>query len=143
MSGALGSFKGQKMDGASSHLPPLRPLKGGCAQGLILDCAGKTAIIPGRKPLGIVVPPDAKVVRLVESQSGHLLLPLDEEFERGKNNFSRKLSFLTSKAEYTFAEVEEPETSVLVTATDAPSLPNSEVEPPKPKVEEEKNVSAP
>ena len=70
---------GQLMEGAGEHLPPLLSLQGMQKQSLLLDPAGRVAVILGDEPVTIVVPRGAQVVKLMESATGHLMLPLDEK----------------------------------------------------------------
>ncbi len=47
---------------------------------MLIDPGGKIAVIPGEAPIEIRIGAGGKVVHLLESESGHLLLPLDNKF---------------------------------------------------------------
>ena len=51
-------------------------------QHMLIDPAGKIAVIPGEAPVEIRVGAGGKFVHLLESESGHLLLPLDSKFSQ-------------------------------------------------------------
>ena len=92
------------MDKEGSHLPPLLSLPGMQQQRLILDLQGKVAIIPGPDPVVIKVGKSGKVVKLLESESGHLLLPLDEKFVKASSQLKKgELIFATDHSKYYFA----------------------------------------
>ncbi len=47
---------------------------------MLIDPGGKLAVIPGDAEVEIRIGPGGKVVHLLESETGHLLLPLDSKF---------------------------------------------------------------
>ena len=98
-----GTYTGQLMDKEGSHLPPLLSLPGMQQQRLILDLQWKVAIIPGTDPVVIEVGKSGKVVKLLESESGHLLLPLDEKFVKASSQLKKgELIFATEHSKYYF-----------------------------------------
>ena len=91
------------MDKEGSHLPPRLSLPVMQQQRLILDLQCKVAIIPGPDPVVIKVGKGGKVVKLLESESGHLLLPLDEKFVKtGSQHKKGELIFATDHSKYYF-----------------------------------------
>ncbi len=57
-----------------------------------IDPGGKIAVIPGEAPVEIKVGKGGKVVHLLESESGHLLLPLDAKFTEEGNKGHKMLT---------------------------------------------------
>ena len=108
----------QLMEGAGEHLPPLLSLQGMQKQSLLLDPAGRVAVIPGDEPVTIVAPRFAQVVKLLESASGHLMLPLDEKFVVAKEA-GRQLIFHTGSTIY--KQEAEPDDLVEEEVSPAPS----------------------
>ena len=91
------------MNKEGEHLPPLLSLPGMQQQRLILDLQGRVAIIPGPDLVVIKVGKSGKVVKLLESESDHLLLPLDEKFVKASpQHFKGELIFATDHLKYYF-----------------------------------------
>ncbi len=94
---------------------------------MIIDPRGKIAVFPGSGKVEIRVGKGGKVVHMLSSPSGHLLLPLDDKFSStGKSSKEKTLAFHTNNVTYTVegAEESEPEVSVEVPA---PIISNEEV----------------
>ncbi len=66
-----------------------------------MDVSGKLAVIPGKAQVNVIIGKGGTLVKLVESEPGHLLLPLDEKFTKNAGEEkNRKLVFCNQNANY-------------------------------------------
>ncbi len=86
-----------------------------------MDCSGRIAILPGSVPINIVLPPDAKAIHLLQSASGHLLLPLDDSFTaKSTKKYGKALILTTSQAIYTTEASPDEEAPPVPSKADKP-----------------------
>ena len=77
----------------NSHVPALLGLETMKRQRTIIDVGAKKYVIPGPGDVHVSLPPQSKVYDLVDSSSGHLLLPIDNWTKPACNDMPETLRY--------------------------------------------------